>query len=178
MDDDDIPSFKKNKKEEKEDEEEIVDFVPVVEERVEEDLGDKIDRVINNKNHNNIGGGPSFKPIKGKEKNDFDKKFKTSSSRVSFAHDIKKNPPEPGFMKVEVKPAIYSLDLNIDAHWWFTHVCTVFPLLLDQAKRTHIDIKDSFKPEKRLPDFPYMFIFVAVMGIIVMFAVTKFFGWW
>ena len=98
--------------------------------------------------------------------------------RVTFAHEIKKHPPEKDYMKVDVKPAIYSIDLNIDAHWWFSHVCTVFPLLLDQVKRTHIDIKDSFKPEKRLPDFNYMFIFVVVIGLAAVISITKVLGWW
>ena len=98
--------------------------------------------------------------------------------RVSFAHEIKNNPPEKGYMKVDIIPAIYSIDLNIDAHWWFNHVCTVFPLLLDQSKRTHIDLKDSFKEQKRLPDFNYMFIFILFIGLVGIIAVTKLFGWW
>ena len=81
-------------------------------------------------------------------------------------------------MRTDVKPGIYSIDLNIDAHWWFNHVCTVFPLLLDQSKRTHVDIKDSFKPEKRLPDFNYMFIFFLVIGLIGVFGFTKIIGLW
>lgn len=123
-----------------------------------DDIKGKVDKVINGKS------------VKKKEAETLD--------RVSFAHEIKKHPPEPGYMKVDVIPAIYSIDLNIDAHWWFTHVCTVFPLLLDQGKRTHIDIKDSFKPEKRLPDFNYTFLFIGIIGIIGIFVVTKFFGWW
>lgn len=98
--------------------------------------------------------------------------------RIRFAHEIKTHPPEPGYMKVDVKPAIYSIDLNTDAHWWFNHTCTVFPLLLDQAKRTHTDIKDSFKPEKRLPDFNLMWVMILVVGLIGIFAFTKLFGWW
>lgn len=115
-----------------------------------------------------------FRPIKEDNKEE----FKKSVSRVKFADDIKNNPPSPGYMKIDVKPAIYSIDLNTDAHWWFTHVCTVFPLLLDQVKRTHMDLKDSFKPERRLPDFNYMFIFIAIIGFVGVFALTKFFGWW
>lgn len=72
-------------------------------------------------------------------------------------------------MQVDVKPAIYSIDLNTDANWWFTHPCTVFPWLMDQGIRTHMDIKDSFKPEKRLPDFNFMWILLLIAGIIVIF---------
>lgn len=98
--------------------------------------------------------------------------------RVRIAHEIKRNPPKPGYMQVGLEPKIYAIDLNIDAHWWFNHVCTVFPFLLDQGIRTHVDIKDSFKPEKRLPDFNYMFIFFAIIGLIGIGVATKIFGWW
>lgn len=98
--------------------------------------------------------------------------------RVRVAHQIKKNPPKPGYMHTEVPPGVYAIDLNTDAHWWFNHVCTVFPFLLDQGIRTHVDLKDSFKPEKRLPDFNYMFIVLAVMGVIAIVGLTKAFGWW
>jgi len=84
----------------------------------------------------------------------------------------------PGYMKVDVKPAIYSIDLNTDAHWWFSHSCTVFPLILDQAKRTHMDLKDSFKPKRRLPDFNYMFVLFIIIGLIALFAFTKIMGLW
>ena len=104
--------------------------------------------------------------------------IQTDVDRVQFAHEIKRNPPDKGYMKVDVKPAVYSIDLNIDAHWWFNHVCTVFPLLLDQGKRTHIDLKDSFKEVKRLPDFNYMFLVVGFLGLVAVVALTKFFGWW
>jgi len=98
--------------------------------------------------------------------------------RVRLAHEIKKKPPKPGFMKVDVKPAIYSIDLNTDAHWWFNHVCTVFPLLIDQGIRTHVDLRDSYKAEKRLPDFNYMFLFIVIIGAVAMVMITKLFGWW
>ena len=99
---------------------------------------------------------------------------KSSEDRMRIANEIKSNPPQPGYMKVDVMPAVYSIDLNTDAHWWFNHVCTVFPLLLDQGIRTHVDIKDSFKPEKRLPDFNLLWIIILIAGIAAMFVVAKF----
>lgn len=102
----------------------------------------------------------------------------TAISRISFADRIRNNPPKPGYMKVDVEPKVYSIDLNIDADWWFTRSCTVFPLLLDQAKRTHIDLKDSFKPERRLPDFNYVFIVFLIVGVIGILVGTKMFGLW
>ena len=130
---------------------------------------------------------------------------KKSMGRIKFADNIRNDPPVPGFMKVEFnktddgvdvvttsnsgnsvddKPLVehtnglYAIDLNTAADWWFNRSCTVFPLLLDQAKRTHIDIKDSFKPEKRLPDFNYSFLFILIIGVIGIVLGTKMFGLW
>jgi hypothetical protein len=121
--------------------------------RVKQDIEKKIDTLIT--------------PRKAVDK-------KNSEDRIRIANEIKTNPPEPGFMRVDIRPAIYSIDLNVDAHWWFNHVCTVFPLLLDQGIRTHVDIKDSFKPEKRFPDFNFMWIIVLLAGIIGIFVIAKF----
>ena len=91
---------------------------------------------------------------------------KQTMDRIKLADEIRTNPPKPGFMRVNVPPAIYSIDLNTDAHWWFHHVCTVFPFLIDQAVRTHVDIRDSFKPEKRKLDFEYWWILFIPIGLI------------
>ena len=118
------------------------------------DIDDEVDNLVKQK-----------KPVEIK---------KSSEDRMRIANEIKSNPPQPGYMKVDIMPAVYSIDLNTDAHWWFNHVCTVFPLLLDQGIRTHVDIKDSFKPEKRLPDFNFLWIILLIAGIAVMFVVAKF----
>lgn len=126
-------------------------------------------------------GDFSFKPKSEDIHTEVDKLLQKriqSEDRVRIAHEIKTHPPKPGYMKTEVKPGIYSIDLNTDAHWWFNHVCTVFPFLLDQGIRTHMDLKDSFKPKKRLPDFNYMFIVIVIVGLIGIIGITKFMGWW
>ena len=93
-------------------------------------------------------------------------KKEPTASRIKFADNIRKNPPKPGYMKVEVEPKIYAIDLNTDAHWWFTRSSTVFPLLLDQVKRTHMDLKDSFRVEKRRLDFQYWWVIFLAAGMI------------
>jgi len=102
----------------------------------------------------------------------------TAIDKIKIGHEIRTNPPKPGFMKVEVPPAIYSIDLNTDAYWWFNRICTVFPLILNQGIRTYVDIKDSFKPEKRKIEFPYLFLILAIVGIaaavILVFSFIKF----
>ncbi len=100
---------------------------------------------------------------------------KHTLDRVRIAHDIRTNPPRSDYMKVDVPPGIYSIDLNIDAHWWFNHVCTVFPFLIDQAIRTHVDVRDSFKPEKRRLDFQYWWLLFIPIGIIIAFLITNMF---
>lgn len=124
-----------------------------------------------------------FKPVKDDVEGEIDKSIKRKKpmkfaveDRIRIAHEIKSNPPRPGFMKVDVPPAIYSIDLNTDAHWWFNHVCTVFPLLLDQGIRTHVDIKDSFKPKKRLPDFNFIWILILIVGLGMVFLMARMFG--
>lgn len=102
----------------------------------------------------------------------------TAIDKIKIGHEIRTNPPKPGFMKIEVPPAIYSIDLNTDAYWWFNRISTVFPLILNQAIRTYVDIKDSFKPEKRKIEFPYLFLILAIVGIaaaiILVFSFIKF----
>jgi hypothetical protein len=102
----------------------------------------------------------------------------TAIDKIKIGHEIRTNPPNPGFMEVKVDPAIYSIDLNTDAYWWFNRISTVFPLILNQAIRTYVDIKDSFKPEKRKIEFPYLFLILAIVGIaaaiILVFSFIKF----
>jgi hypothetical protein len=113
---------------------------------------------------------------KQKKSIDEDMVEKEVDSRIRIAHEIKNHPPKPGYMKVDVSPAIYSIDLNTDAHWFFNHVCTVFPLLLDQAIRTHVDVRDSFKPQKRKLDFQYWWVILLPVGLILILYVLSTFG--
>lgn len=64
-----------------------------------------------------------------------------------------------------ITSGIFAIDLNLDAHWWFDRACTVFPMIIDQSVRTHVDVRDSFKPEKRKIEFPYLWVAVAIVGI-------------
>jgi hypothetical protein len=131
---------------------------------------------------------PDFTEDERKELDNLDKQIETDADKtdieltaidkIKVGHEIRTNPPNPGFMKVDVPPAIYSIDLNTDAYWWFNRISTVFPLILNQAIRTYVDIKDSFKPEKRKIEFPYLFLLLAIVGIaaavILVFSFIKF----
>lgn len=117
----------------------------------------------------------TLEKMKNKEKKIDRKK---TMGRIRFADKIRNNPPRPGYMEVSVKPGIYSIDLNTDADWWFNRSCTVFPLLLDQSKRVQADLKDAFKPERRLPDFNYAFLIILIAGVCGILLFTKLFGLW
>ena len=100
----------------------------------------------------------------------------SAEERVKIANEIKTDPPNMGYMNVDVKPAVYSIDLNTDANWWFNHVCTVFPWLMDQGIRTHVDIRDSFKPEKRHADFNLVWLLLIPIGLAGLFFALSMFG--
>ena len=152
IEDDDFSFDKAIKEQQKEQEGNLGFFEPI-----DDDTHKEVDKLIKKKIEPKKSGDISLKP---------------SMDRVRIAHEIRTNPPKEGFMKVNVEPGIYSIDLNIDAHWWFNHVCTVFPFLIDQAVRTHVDIRDSFKPEKRKLDFQYWWLLLIpilfIVGLLIM----------
>lgn len=78
----------------------------------------------------------------------------------------------------EIVKGIFEIDLNNDAYWWFIRTPTVMPQLIDQSVRTHIDIKNAHKPEKRKIEIPYLLIIAFAIGalIIVISLISMFMG--
>lgn len=75
--------------------------------------------------------------------------------------------------KVVVHRGIFSIDLNVDAYFWFVRACNIFPLILDQGIRTHLDIKRAHQPEKRKLELPWALIGLVIAGIIFIFVVFR-----
>jgi len=75
--------------------------------------------------------------------------------------------------KVVVHKGIFSIDLNNDAYFWFVRACNIFPLILDQGIRTHLDIKRAHEPEKRRHEMPWALIGLVVAGVIFIFLVFR-----
>jgi hypothetical protein len=75
--------------------------------------------------------------------------------------------------KIAVYDGIFNIDLNTDAYFWFVRSCNVFPLILDQGIRTHLDIKHAHQPEKRKVDIPWILIGLGIVGFIFIVLVLK-----
>lgn len=73
--------------------------------------------------------------------------------------------------KIAIYDGIFNIDLNVDAYWWFVRSCNVFPTILDQGIRTHLDIKKSHEPEKRKVEIPYFLIGAAILGLLFLFLI-------
>ena len=89
-------------------------------------------------------------------------------------HEEAEGIPGETIKKVAVYNGLFSIDLNIDAYFWFVRACNIFPLILDQGIRTHLDIKRSHEPEKRRHELPIALIGAVIAGIILIFLIFNF----
>lgn len=76
--------------------------------------------------------------------------------------------------KIAVYDGIFNIDLNADAYFWFVRSCNVFPLILDQGIRTHLDIKKAYLPEKRKLEVPWILIGLGITGFIFIILILRF----
>lgn len=76
--------------------------------------------------------------------------------------------------KIVVYDGIFNIDLNTDAYFWFTRSCNVFPLILDQGIRTHLDIKKAHEPEKRKLEIPWILIGLGITGFVFIILILNF----
>lgn len=98
---------------------------------------------------------------------------KNEKGEIEHGIAIKETGPE-GKTTIEFTNGIFAIDLNTDADWWFNRSCTVFPLLLDQGIRTHVDIKEGFRPEKRKVEFSYLWIAIVIIGLVMVITLVMF----
>lgn len=76
--------------------------------------------------------------------------------------------------KIAVYDGIFNIDLNADAYFWFVRSCNVFPLILDQGIRTHVDIKKAHEPEKRRAPIPWLLIGLGIAGFVFIVLILRF----
>jgi hypothetical protein len=76
--------------------------------------------------------------------------------------------------KIAVYDGIFNIDLNTDAYFWFVRSCNVFPLILDQGIRTHLDIKKSYNIEKRKLEVPWALIGLGIAGFVFIILILNF----
>lgn len=103
------------------------------------------------------------------DENDHEETYKGVA--VITEHGDDKDPTGKKIKKIAVYDGIFNIDLNVDAYWWFVRSCNIFPTILDQGIRTHLDIKRSHEPEKRKIEIPYFLIGAAVLGLILLLLV-------
>ena len=98
--------------------------------------------------------------------------------KIQLVNDVKVKPPTPGKMNVDLTPGKYAIDLSVLLAAQLSDCpATVIPMLIDHAVRTNIDIKEAYKPEKRILDFHFWWIIILVGGLVAMlFLIQSLFG--
>jgi len=111
----------------------------------------------------------SFKPKPEKDiHSEIDEKLLGLHNRdkIKLLNEVKENPPEPGEMEVEIKEGIYAIDLNtLLAAQLSDCPATVIPMLIDHGVRTAVDIKDTYRAEKRKLAFEYWWVIFLIIGM-------------
>lgn len=100
--------------------------------------------------------------------------IETKEKGVAVITEHEGEPEEEKKRKIAIYDGIFNIDLNTDAYFWFVRSCNVFPLILDQGIRTHLDVKRSHEPEKRRTEIPIYLIGLAITGVIMIFLLFHF----
>ena len=97
--------------------------------------------------------------------------------KIKLVQQVRNDPPKTGVMKVEVPEGIHVIDLNtlLDAQL-SDCPATVIPMLIDHGVRTAVDIKESYKPEKRLVNFNFWWVVAIILGLGILYVVATFFS--
>jgi len=123
-----------------------------------------------------------FKPVDKKEKpvdmhDKIDTELLKIRDKIKIMDDIKTNPPVPGEMKQIISEGVYAVDLDALLSAQLSDCpATVNPMIIDHAVRTAVDIKNTYKPEKRLPEFNFIWILVLIVGLGMVFLFARMFG--
>ena len=108
-------------------------------------------------------------------------KFKTDIESLKILDDVQETPPKPGYMKTKLGPGsepdddgLYEVDLDtLLAADLSNCPGTVLPVLIDNTLQTMFAIRDAYKPEKRAISFPWIWIILIVVGLIIVFLVIN-----
>jgi len=113
-----------------------------------------------------------FKPTNIEEK--VDEEIKQLTDKIKTRIEIENNPPIPGEMKTEIPEGTYAVDLNTLLSAQIVDCpSTVIPMLIDHGVRTAVDIKETYKPEKRVLDFQYWWVIFLVIGLFALLWVAN-----
>jgi len=127
------------------------------------DVDDKVDKLdFHPKKHEEI-----------RKEADLDEKINKEllkiRDRIKIVDDIKTDPPPHGRMTTTLRNEVYAVDLNTLLNSQIVDCpATVIPMLIDHGVRTAVDIKETYKPEKRVLAFQYWWVIVLIIGGIGM----------
>jgi len=106
-----------------------------------------------------------------------DKEMLRVRDKIQLMDEVKRNPPLPGEMNQSIKDDIYEIDLDtLLAAQLNDCPATVIPMLIDHGVRTAVDIKNTYKPERRILDFQYWWIIFLIVGLVGVLMVANMFG--
>jgi len=123
-----------------------------------------------------------FKPKKqigGSIEEQIDEELKSLHNRdkIKLMNNVKEKPPEQGDMTVSFEEGVYQVDLRTLLNAQISDCpATVIPMLIDHGVRTAVDIKDTYKPEKRFVRFEYWWIIFLILGFGIGFLVLNMLG--
>jgi hypothetical protein len=117
----------------------------------------------------------SFKPKHQEDINSrVDNELLRIRDRIKLVDDIKKNPPKPGVLNIDIPDGTYEIDLNTLLAAQITDCpATIIPMLIDHGVRTAVDIKETYKPEKRMLDFSYWWLIVLIIGLVAIVMIAN-----
>ena len=138
-----------------------------------EHIADKVHFAKNIREHPPDKGfmNVDFKEAEVTGSDEYGEEFKKKGIAVITEHIDK---AKKKIKKIAVYDGIFNIDLNTDAYFWFVRSCNVFPLILDQGIRTHIDIKKAYLPEKRKLEIPWILIGLGITGFIFIILILRF----
>jgi len=121
-----------------------------------------------------------FRPIVDEKPRDIHSEIDTEifkiRDKVRLVDEAKKHPPKPGVMKTEIPDGVYAIDLNaLLAAQLSDCPATIIPMLIDHGVRTAVDIKETYKPEKRIMDFNYWWVIAVIIGSPVVLLIANMF---
>lgn len=98
--------------------------------------------------------------------------------KIKLQDDVRNNPPEKGEMSVEIPDGTYVVDLNALLKAQLSDCpAQIIPMLIDHGVRVAVDIKETYRPEKRVIPFQYWWVFVLVLGLVgIVFLALSMFG--
>jgi len=153
-------------------------YEPIPEEKKEDDIREKIDKVVNGDKKPVKQTTTTTAPVS--DKKPFKRTITTTtpvSDKIQFVNEIEKHPPENGFMEVKLEPGMYALDLRTYFQGLLAdRPCTVNPMIVDRACRAAVIRRQAYTAERRLPSFPLVWVIFLIVGLVGVFFGLQMFG--